>query len=256
VINESFARKYFGANDPIGRQIRIPDDADAAAGGVKAASFKIIGVARDTKQLNLRDTNLLQIYLPCPVLVTLPGILLPHGMIFQLRTAGDPQLLVASVLHALHATDPKMRSMFVTTMDDAIDQVVFQERMIAQTAGFFSLFALLLASLGLYGVLAYNVTQRTREIGVRMALGARSGNIISLILQQGVGMTAVGCVAGTAAAMALAHLIASRLYGVPALDPLTFLFTIVVLMLVALLACWLPARRATKVDPMIALRAE
>jgi len=256
VVNESFARKFFGTIDPIGRPIRIPDDDSAAAYGIKPTTYKVIGVARDTKELNLRDNNLLQFYLPSMVVTQLPGILLPHGMIFELRTLGDPSALASSIQHAIRITDPKMRSMFITTMENSIDQTVFQERMIAQTAGFFSLFALVLASLGLYGVLAYNVTQRTREIGVRMALGARSGNIISLILQQGLGMTAVGCVAGMVAAMALAHLIASRLYGIPALDPLTFVFTIAVLLTVALLACWLPARRATKVDPMIALRAE
>jgi putative ABC transport system permease protein len=141
-------------------------------------------------------------------------------------------------------------------MDAAIDRSVGLERMIAETAGSFSLFALLMASLGLYGVLAYNVTQRTREIGVRIALGARPGSIISLILGQGLLLTGIGCAAGVIAAMAIGHAIAARLYGISALDPLTLLFTAAVLLLVALVACWLPARRATKVDPMTALRAE
>jgi ABC-type antimicrobial peptide transport system permease subunit len=181
---------------------------------------------------------------------------LPDGLIMEMRAAGDPTLLASVFDRALHRVDPNMIAPYITTLDDAIGRTLAPEAMIAQSSGFFSLFALLLACLGLYGVLAYNVTQRTREIGVRMALGARSGDILSLVLRQGMTLTCIGCVAGVAAAMVLSHLIASRLYGVPALDPITFTLTVVLLLAVALLACWLPARRATKVDPMIALRAE
>ena len=243
VINESIARKYFGNSDPIGRVIRMPHP--------QLMLFKIIGVAKNTKELNLRDDSLFEIYLPCSAI---PGP--PDGITLALRTSNNPLSLSPSVRSMIHTTAPKLPNPFFNTIDNAVDRSLSQERMIAQTAGLFSVFALLLASLGLYGVLAYNVTQRTREIGVRMALGARSGNIISLILRQGMGLALIGCVAGTGAAMALAHLIASRLYGIPALDPFTFLLTAAVLLTVALLACWLPARRATKVDPMVALRAE
>ena len=251
VINESLARRYFAGRDPIGRQIRVPDDQTAAAVGIKPVPYTIIGVVKDTKQLSLRDTGLLEVYYPCAEVSNLPD-----GLIMEMRAAGDPTLLASVFDRALHRVDPNMIAPYITTLDDAIGRTLAPEAMIAQSSGFFSLFALLLACLGLYGVLAYNVTQRTREIGVRMALGARSGDILSLVLRQGMTLTCIGCVAGVAAAMVLSHLIASRLYGVPALDPITFTLTVVLLLAVALLACWLPARRATKVDPMVALRAE
>ena len=130
------------------------------------------------------------------------------------------------------------------------------ERAIAQIAGFFSALALALACIGLYGVLAYNVAQRTHEIGVRMALGANSGDILGLIVRQGMILSLGGCGLGIIAAFGLMRLVSSRLYGVSGADPLTFLGTAVLLMLVALLASWLPARRATQVDPLVALRAE
>jgi len=250
VINETIARKYFAGRDPIGRQIRMPDDQTAAAIGIKPTPYTIIGEVKDTKQLGLRDTGLSEIYFPC----TEGGM--PNGLFVELRTEGDPLRMASAFDGAVHRIDPNMIVPYITTLDDAIGRTLAPETMIAQASGFFSLFALLLACLGLYGVLAYNVAQRTREIGVRMALGARAGDIVSLILRQGMFLTAIGCAAGVVAAMALSHLIASRLYDVPALDPITFVLTVVLLLAVALLACWLPARRATKVDPMVALRAE
>jgi putative ABC transport system permease protein len=255
VINESIVRRFFGNKDPIGREIHLPDDQTAALVGVKPLSYRIIGVVKDTVGQTLRDNNSFEIYIPWSEATQLnPNM--PYGIFIDLRTTVDPGSLASSVRRVVDAIDPKMTDVYLKTMDDSIDQSLSQERMIARASGLFSLFALLLASLGLYGVLAYDVTQRQREIGVRMALGARSNNIIALILQQGIALTALGCAAGTIAALALAHLIASQLYGISALDPLTFIVAVTVLLAVSLLACWLPARRATKVDPMVALRAE
>ena len=251
VVNESFARRFFGGKSPLGRQIHLPDDQTAAIVGIKPTAYSIIGVVKDTKALSLRDDGLLTAYFPCSALP------FPPGMIYmELRTENEPLALGPAVRSTFHTVDPTLGNPSIGTIDQGISHSLEQEQMIADAAGTFSLFALLLASLGLYGVLAYNVTQRTREIGVRMALGARAGDIIAIILRQGLGLALVGCAVGTVAAIALEHLVSSRLYGVPAIDPVTFALTPVLLLAVALLACWLPARRATKVDPMIALRAE
>jgi len=144
----------------------------------------------------------------------------------------------------------------VRTMKDVIDGTIVQERAIAQLAGFFSVFALTLASLGLYGALSFGVVRRTREIGVRMALGASAREVLALVVRQGLALALLGCVLGVAGALALARLVAGLLYNVKANDPLTFAATALVLLGVALLACWLPARRAAKVDPLEALRYE
>jgi ABC-type antimicrobial peptide transport system permease subunit len=142
------------------------------------------------------------------------------------------------------------------TMKEVIDGTIVQERAIAQLASFFSVFALILASLGLYGVLSFGVVHRTREIGVRMALGASAWEVLSLVVRQGLALALPGCVLGIAGALVLVRLVASLLYDVKPNDPFTFVATALVLLGVALLACWLPARRAAKVDPMVALRYE
>ena len=152
--------------------------------------------------------------------------------------------------------DPRLGLKDVRTMEETIDRTIVQERAIAHMAGFFSVFALTLASLGLYGVLSYGVTQRTREIGVRMALGASSRDILSMVVRQGMLVALLGCALGVVAAAAVTRLIGDLLFGIAPGDPVMLLTTVAVLMPVALVACWLPARRATKVDPMVALRTE
>jgi predicted permease len=241
VINESMARRFFGDADPIGHRIRV-----------WSGEYEIVGVARNTKYASLRENSSLEIYVPYFDDTSKREA----GLGVLLRTTGDPSALVSSVSAAIERIDPKMRVMSAYTMKDAVDRTVAPERLISRIAGGFSLFALLLACLGLYGLLAYNVAQRTREIGVRMALGAEARDVQSLVVKQGVGFALTGCAIGSAAAMALAHIITSKLYGVTAADPLTFLGTALLLLVVTLLACWLPSRRATKIDPMVALRAE
>ena len=141
-------------------------------------------------------------------------------------------------------------------MDDVVNASVHQERVVAQLGGFFSIFALALACLGLYGVLSFAVVQRTREIGVRVALGAQRRDVLSLVIRQGVKLALTGAAVGIAGAFAAARLLSSLLFGVTPTDPLTFLGVSVLLVIVAVLASWLPASRATKVDPMEALRYE
>jgi predicted permease len=242
VVNESLARQYFGDVDPVGHILH-----DAQQG-----TYRIIGVAKNAKYSSLREENLNEIYLP---ISKQPGGSGP-GMQFVLRSGEGLLTLAPAIRAAIHKIDPKVRVGNATTMDEIVDRATSSERTVAQVAGYFSLFALALASMGLYGILAYGVAQRTREIGVRMALGANGGDVLFLVIKQGMLLAAVGCVAGTIVAIALSHLIVSRLYGVAPTDPVTFLATAALMLMVAFFACWVPARRAVRVDPMIALRAE
>lgn len=144
----------------------------------------------------------------------------------------------------------------VHTETQLIDELLVQERMVAQLSGFFGLLALALACVGLYGLLSFEVTRRTREIGIRMALGARSGDVLRMVVKQGIVLTFIGAAVGIGAAVAVTRYLNSFLYGVHAGDPATIISVAVLLLLVALLACYIPARRATRVDPMVALRYE
>jgi len=240
VINESMARKIFGTSDPIGRHLSI--------GSLNHA--EIVGVAPNAKYTNLRDEDSLQVYMP---FTPYPR---DRSFAMALQTTGNPAMVVSSLAAVVQRIDPHARVFGIKTYDDILNRFLFQERVISQVAGYFGIFALILACVGLYGLLAYNVALRTREIGVRMALGATVQSILSLVLRQAMGLAIVGCAAGVVSAIALVHFIASRLYGVTSMDPLTFLATGGVLLFAALAASWLPARRATRVDPMIALRAE
>jgi ABC-type antimicrobial peptide transport system permease subunit len=144
----------------------------------------------------------------------------------------------------------------VHTETQLIDQLLFQERMIGQLSSCFGILALALACIGLYGLLSYEVTRRTREIGIRMALGAQRDQVLKLVVRQGIVLTTVGAILGAAAASGVTRYLASLLYGVRPVDPLTFGAVVMLLLIVALAACYIPARRATRVDPMVALRYE
>jgi predicted permease len=247
ILGEAMARKYFGDADPIGRRITLT--------GRNAASLEIIGVARDTRySRNLRDRVPLEFYLPYPAPSGGGGFRMPAT--FYVRVEQSAAALAPVIRAMVTRLEPRLALRDFRSMDEAIDRLLVRERIIAQLVGFFSIFALLLASLGVYAVLAYNVAQRTREIGVRMALGASLGDVVRGVLRQGLGLTLAGCVLGMGAAFAATHFVASLLYGVAPADPATFAAVALLLGVVALGACWLPARRAAKVDPMVALRAE
>jgi len=173
-----------------------------------------------------------------------------------IRTNGDPSSLVGAVRQIIREVDPDQPVSNVATMEEVLGTETAQRRMGMIMLAGFAVLALLLASLGIYGVLAYFVTQHTNEIGVRQALGATPRDILFLVLKKGMGLTLVGVAIGIASAFALTRLMSSMLFGVKASDPLTFVAVPVLLTLVALLACYIPARRATKVDPLVALRYE
>ena len=173
-----------------------------------------------------------------------------------LRTGRSAAALGAEIRRIVTQVEPRLTMRGLRAMDEVIDRLLLRERIVAQLVGFFSLFALLLACLGIYGILSFRVAQRTREIGVRMALGATLRDVIALVVQQGLTLVLVGGVLGVGAALIAARLVASLLYGVTPADPFTFGAVICVLVVVASAACWLPACRAAKVDPMEALRHE
>jgi putative ABC transport system permease protein len=173
-----------------------------------------------------------------------------------LRTKGDPQALVAFARDQVHAIDKDLAVTDVTTLQDEVHGSVKEQRFRTGLLSGFAAVALLLAAIGIYGVLAYLVTQRSREIGIRMALGAQRGRVLEMVLRQGMQPVLFGALAGVAGAVAVTRFIRGLLFGVEAVDPGTYALTVGALIAVAMCACYIPARRATQVDPMVALREE
>lgn len=239
VISEWSARRLFGDVDPIGMRITLSGQA-----------FDIVGVAKDVKYSQLREAPRFVFFLPVAVS---PNAL---RMTFAVRTTANPEAVAGSLRHAVRQIDSGAQISGLRTIDEKLDDAVYREHRIAQLAGFFGILALLLSGMGLFGLMAYTVNRRTREIAVRMALGATAGDVLQLVVRQGLVLGLIGCAAGLAGAAACTRFIASLLYGVTEMDALTFAGSMVLLLTVALLACLLPARRVAKVNPMIALRAE
>ena len=254
VINQTMARRFFGDENPLGKRFGF-------GSAENSGQIEIVGVARDSRYREPRRDVPSIAYLPFPQV--------PFAMTtFTVRTVGDPIPMTAAIRAAVRKVDKDLPLFDVKTQTEQMDQSLAQERFFPKLIGFFGLLAMLLASIGLYGVMSYAVAQRTHEIGIRMALGATRENILKRVIGQGMLLAGIGGVIGSAAAFALTRLITSNatyemarfvsnfLYGVRATDPLTFVTVALLLLLVALLACYLPARRATKVDPMVALRFE
>jgi predicted permease len=245
ILGETMARRFFGEADPIGRHITL------TRGLLNNVRLEVIGVAKDTKySRNLREKTPLEFYVPFfGGGVRMPPTVYVRGEHSAATIAGD-------IRRAVTRIEPLVTIRYLRTMDEAVDRLLVRERIIAQLVGFFSGFALLLASLGVYGLLSYSVAQRTREIGVRLALGATLRDVVGLVIRQGLTLALFGCALGVAAALAVTRFIATLLYGVQPTDPFTFAAVTGLLVTVAWTACWLPARRAAKVDPMEALRYE
>jgi putative ABC transport system permease protein len=177
-------------------------------------------------------------------------------MLLVVRATAEPGALTGPVRQVIHALDPDVPLHKITTMRQLVSASAAQRRFTLLLIAVFATVALLMAAIGLYGVMAYNVAQRTREIGIRVALGAQGADVLRLVVGQGLRLVALGVALGLMAALALTRLMKKLLFEVSATDPLTFAGVVALLALVALLACWIPARRATKVDPMVALRTE
>jgi macrolide transport system ATP-binding/permease protein len=239
IVNEELARRYYGGN-AVGKRLQI---------GSNVPSREIVGVARTAKYRNLREPSLPFIYIPF-------GQEYQSGMTLMVRTKGDPEEIVGSLHNEMRALNRDVPLFSVQTMSERIGGQLAADRMIAVLLSVFGGGALLLAAIGIYGVMGYAVVQRTHEIGIRLALGAEQRDILRLIVGQGMVLIAIGAGIGLAVALAVTQVLKSLLFGVSATDPLTFALVIVVLVGVALLACYLPARRATKVDPLEALRYE
>ncbi|MGH9805569.1 MAG: FtsX-like permease family protein, partial [Candidatus Acidiferrales bacterium] len=217
---------------------------------IQANWIRVVGVVNTVRYASLDvDPSLPQMYFPLAQNVDSAPTLF-------VRTQGDPLALARPVAQAVQDIDPNQPVFDVRTMQEVIDDSVAPRRMNTVLLTFFSLLALSLASVGIYGVISYSVARRTSEIGIRMALGARPATILRMVLREGMAMALVGIVLGGAASLVVTRFLEQFLFRVDARDPLTFAGVTLVLVLVALLACYLPARRATRVDPMTALRYE
>jgi ABC-type antimicrobial peptide transport system permease subunit len=172
------------------------------------------------------------------------------------RSAADPTRIIAAVRQAAREIDANLPLFNIKTLATQVDETLVQERLIGTVSSFFGLLSLLLAAIGLYGILAYSVNQRTHEIGIRMALGAQRSAVLRMMLKQGMTLVLIGLVLGLAASFAATRIVASYLFGITPTDPVTFISAPLLMLIVALLACFVPARRATKVDPLVALRYE
>jgi putative ABC transport system permease protein len=241
LVNEAFARYYFNNQDPIGKRF----DRGADEGG----EVEIVGLVRDAKATSLREQTPRTFYVPF-----LQDPSSWRETTFQIRTSGDPLELAAGVRREVQSIDPNLPLFRMRTLESQVEESLGQERLVTTLASLFGVLALLLACAGLYGVLSYSVSRRTQEIGIRMALGARRGDVLRLFVGNGMMLVVLGLVIGLGVAFAVTRWIASLLFDVSATDFTTFAIVTVGLALVALVACFVPARRATKVDPLVALR--
>src|SRR5712672_798546 len=232
------ARRYWPGGDALGRRIKLTKD-----------WLEIVGIAKDVKNRSLSEGH--QPFLYLPLLQDYRS-----NMILVARTGVEPEKMFPSVRAEVAALDPAIPIFDVKTLEEHIGISLFLQRMAATLLSIFGLLALSLSALGLYGVMAYAVSQRTRELGIRISVGARRSDILKLILGQALILAAIGMTGGLITALVVTRFSAHLLYAISPADPPTFAFIVVLLLVVALAASYFPARRATKIDPMIALRSE
>jgi predicted permease len=243
VINDSMARFYFQNANPIGKKIFwLPG---------RRQSLEIVGVSANVQDHSLRWQSIRRFYVPLHQPVERIT-----NVIFEVRTRGNPADVVGSLRKEIAAVDPNLLVLSVHTLESLIDRFLLRERLVSYLASFFGVLAVVLASVGLYGVMSYSVTRRTTEIGIRTALGAGRGDIIRLVLRETMSLVLLGIVIGVPAALAAARLASNQLFGLKPHDPWTIAAAIVVIVTVSCLAGYLPARKAARVDPIVALRTE
>ncbi len=241
LVNEAFAREHFPGENPLGKKLKLGWGGDA--------SKEIVGIVGNVRHRSLSDAARPEMYVPQTQWAN-------AGVTLIVRSQGDPSGLINPIKQRIRALDPEVPITAVKTLDVWRGETLAFPRFTAFLLGVFALLALSLTIVGLYGVTSYSVTQRTAEIGIRMALGANTSDVLRLVIAQGLKLALAGVAIGLVAAFGLARLMKTFLFGVSATDPLTFVGIAVLLLGVALTACWIPARRATKVDPMIALRCD
>ena len=244
VINQAMTRRFFGATNPIGRRFSLP-------GWIgDKTMIEIVGVVEDARSENLREAAPPTAYVPFPQSSD------PGSVTFEVRTYTDPASMTESVRRAIQQADSRVPVFGVKTLPEQVDESLVEERMTASLSSLFGLLALMLASIGVYGLMAHTVARRTNEIGLRMALGAHRGQILSMVMGQTLMLAAAGLAIGVPAAVAASRLVTSQLYGVRATDPITLAGAVALMTALVALAGYLPARGATKIDPMVALRYE
>jgi predicted permease len=268
VVSQTLAKKFFPKGDAIGRQLTI--GVDSVTG-----PWQIVGIARDTKSGDPRNTDPVRMtYIPLsqidtflPVAVTAgnekstqPG---PreenedcYAHTILLRTSNDPAKTIADLRAAVAQVDPNLPLLQVTTIHDQVSNLISHDELISTLTTLFSLLALLLAAIGLYGVMSYNVARRTSEIGIRLALGAQSANVLGMIMRESLVLLAVGTALGLPLAVMATRIVKEQLFAIDAVDPISFAVALLAVSLMTVIAGWLPARRAAGVDPVTALRAE
>ena len=244
VVNERLVKDYFHGDNPIGHRLRFGSIAHPR-------DFEIVGVVKDARYSRLRDEPP-----PTAYLSYLQESVVSAAMTFEVRSRGDPHVLAGSIRQEALALDKDVPLADIKTQTEAIAQELMQERVFARLTSVFGSLALALACIGLYGTMAYTVTRRTNEIGIRMAVGAGPGDILRMVLRESSRLVVPGSLAGLLAALAVTRLIRSQLYGLTPHDPFTLINAALLLAAVTLLAAWLPARRASRVDPLRALRNE
>ncbi len=243
IVNESFANHFFPEQNPIGRRLCLNERYKPEQ------AFEIVGVVKDVRYFGLRSTTESMIYMPA----------FRNGGVFLslcVRTSNDPRQAIEQVRREIAAQDPAVPMLGARTMEQQLDSNIVQEKLIATLSSFFGVLALLLAAVGLYGVMAHSVSRRTREIGIRMALGAKQSSVLWLVLRDAGLMVLVGAAIGVPVALGLTRFVSSFLYGVSQHDPVSLILATAALGIVAALASYLPARRASRVDPIRALRYE
>jgi predicted permease len=245
IVNKTFVQKYFPKVNPLGVHFGARE-ADPAKGDWATPGWEILGVVSDAKYQDLRSPIEPTMYVPSS----------GGNTSFEVRTRMNPTAVAASIRGLVSQMDSNLPVFNVHTQGELIDQLLFQERIIAKLSGFFGILALVLACIGLYGLLSYEVSRRTREIGIRMALGAQMRGVLKLIVGQGIVLTISGAMVGIGVSLGVTRYLRSMLYDVHANDPATIVGVAILLTLVAVAACYIPARRAMRVDPIVALRYE
>jgi predicted permease len=248
LINQTMARTFYGGQNPIGRRVR-------PCCGDKIPWFTIVGIVKDVKQGGLDRKTGTELYFDIDQIWRVPDAL-PNALNFVMRTTLPADAVAGTIHQSVAELDPALPVIKLRGMDDVFDEAIGRPRLLADLLGIFAALALLLAAIGSYSVLAYMVTERRREIGIRMALGADRGSVLQMVLGQGLWLTVLGIVFGLAAALGVNRVLSSLLFGVAAFDPATIGVVLALMTAVALVACYLPARGATRVDPMIVLRED